>query len=317
MIRTFYKFLPYWSLLLLFIFFALAAPNFLTTHNLAAVLRQSAVITIMAVGMTFIIVSGAIDLSVGSMMALTAILGTLLLTGADQAGFPAGLSIVAGILAAVLAGAAAGWVNGAATTALRLPPFIVTLGTLGIYRGLSLYITGGIPVVRLPRPFGWLAEGELAGIPVPVLILAAVALGGALVLNKTRLGRYCFAIGSNPEAALYSGIPVSRYRISCFVLAGALTGLAGMIEASRLITGQPTAGEGYELRVIAAVVIGGGSLSGGEGSITGTVVGAFIMAILSNGSNLLGISPFVQQIVIGLVIILAAAIDKYQRDRKL
>ncbi|MGH9339559.1 MAG: ABC transporter permease [Acidobacteriota bacterium] len=312
--RLIYRFLPYWSLVILIIFFTLASPHFLTTFNVASILRQSAVITIMAIGMTFVIVSGSIDLSVGSMMALTAVLGTMLLSALVEPGGPAGLAIAAGILAAILAGLAAGWTNGFVTSALKLPSFIVTLGTLGVFRGLALYITDGIPVVNLPRSFGWLAEGEVLGyIPVPVVILSIMAVVFGLVLRKTRLGRYAFAIGSNPEAALYSGIPVQRYRTYCFLVAGGLTGLAGMIEASRLITGQPTAGEAYELRVIAAVVIGGGSLSGGEGSIAGTIVGAFIMGILSNGFNLLGISPFVQQIVIGIIIVLAVSVDKYQR----
>lgn len=314
--RVLYRFLPYWSLVLLIVFFAATAPNFLTTFNLAAVLRQSTVITIMAVGMTFIIVAGAIDLSVGSMMALTSILGTLALTVLVRAGLSTSSAILLSVLVAVASGLGAGWLNGFTTSALRLPSFIVTLGALGIYRGLALYITEGIPVVDLPREFGWLAEGEVwEFFPVPVMLLALVSVVFAVVLRKTRLGRYALAIGSNPEAALYSGIPVARYRIWCFVLCGALTGLAGMIEASRLITGQPTAGEGYELKVIAAVVIGGGSLSGGEGSIAGTIVGSFLMGILSNGSNLLGISPFVQQIVIGVVIILAVTIDQYQRSR--
>ncbi len=316
--KTLYKFLPYWSLFLLFVVFALTAPNFLSPQNLAAVLRQSSVITIMAIGMTFVIVAGAIDLSVGSLMALSAIFGTMVLASLSAANTPGWISIGAAILVSVAAGVVGGWVNGFTTSALNLPSFIVTLGTLGIFRGLALYVTNGIPVVDLPRSFGWLAEGEILGIvPIPVVILALVALLFTVVLRKTRLGRYAFAIGSNPDAALYSGIRVSRYRTSCFLLLGGLAGLAGMIEAARLITGQPTAGEGYELRVIAAVVIGGGSLSGGEGSIAGTIVGSFIMGILSNGSNLLGISPFVQQIVIGIVIILAVTVDNYQRMRKI
>ncbi|RPI19998.1 MAG: ABC transporter permease [Acidobacteria bacterium] len=315
--RILYRFLPYWSLFLLFLVFSLTAPNFLSPQNLAAILRQSSVITIMAIGMTFVIVAGAIDLSVGSLMALSAIFGTMVLASLSAGHSPVWLSIVTALLVATAAGVAGGWLNGYTTSVLHLPSFIVTLGTLGIYRGIALYITNGIPVVDLPRDFGWLAEGELFGlVPIPVIILTLIALVFGVILRKTRLGRYAFAIGSNPDAALYSGIRVARYRTYCFLLLGGLAGLAGMIEAARLITGQPTAGEGYELRVIAAVVIGGGSLSGGEGSIAGTIVGSFIMGILSNGSNLLGISPFVQQIVIGIVIILAVAVDNYQRLRK-
>lgn len=315
--KILYKFLPYWSLALLVLVFAATAPNFLSPLNLAAILKQSSVITIMAIGMTFVIVAGAIDLSVGSLMALSSILGTMLLAFLAATTDHAWLAIAAGLALSVLAGVVGGWINGFTISALGLPSFIVTLGTLGVFRGIALYITNGIPVVDLPREFGWLAEGELFSlVPIPVVILVVVAAVFAVALRKTKLGRYTLAIGSNYEAAVYSGIEVSRYRTYGFLVLGGLAGLAGMIEASRLITGQPTAGEGYELRVIAAVVIGGGSLSGGEGSIAGTIVGAFIMGILSNGSNLLGISPFVQQIVIGVVIVAAVAIDNYQRRWK-
>jgi ribose transport system permease protein len=199
---------------------------------------------------------------------------------------------------------------------LKISPFIVTLGTLGIYRGLALMISGGLPVHGLPKSFAYLGEGALAGVPTVLWILLICGAGVHVLLEHTRMGRYAFAIGSNPDAAFYSGVPVSFHTTAIYAAGGLLTGLAGMIESSRMMTGQPTAGQGYELQAIAAVVIGGGSLRGGEGSVMGTLVGAFIMGLLANGSDLLGISPYVQQALIGAVIILAVLLDEL-RKRKL
>jgi len=302
------RFLPYASLAALFVFLSLASPYFLTVNNLSSVIRQTTVITIMAIGMTVVIASGGIDLSVGSMVGLTGVCGAMLIAGQ----FSTSLALIGAILVGVLCGL----VNGASVTALKIPPFIATLGTLGIYRGLTLIITDGIPVANLTRDFGVLATGNILGIvPVPLLFLVLVAGMIHFILKYTRLGRYSYAIGSNPEAARCSGIPIGKYRMVIYSLGGALTGLAGMIEAARLVTGQPTAGDGYELRVIAAVVIGGGSLNGGQGTVLGTVVGSFIMGLLSNGCNLLGVSPFVQQVIIGSVIVLAVTFDEFQRRR--
>ncbi|PYS94281.1 MAG: ribose ABC transporter permease [Acidobacteria bacterium] len=302
------RFLPFVSLLALCVVIAVLEPRFLSAANLASVARQTAVITIIAMGMTLVMVSGGIDLSVGSMMALAGVVGAFALAN--------GAPVVAGVAASVLAGAACGLLNGGAITALRIPPFIVTLGAMGVYRGVALLITDGKAVVGLPPRFGYLAEGNLFGlVPVPLLVVVLVALATQFLLVSTRTGRYCYAIGSNVEAARYAGVRVAHYRIIFFVLLGALTGLAGAIESARLVTGQPTAGEGYELRVIAAVVIGGGSLSGGQGSVAGTIIGALIMGVLANGANLLGISSFTQQIVIGAVIVLAVTFDAFQRRR--
>jgi ribose transport system permease protein len=227
-----------------------------------------------------------------------------------------GAPVLVGVVASIAAGAVCGLLNGATIAALRIPPFIATLGAMGVYRGVALLATDGKAVVGLPQSFGYLAEGNLFGVvPVPLLIVVVVALATYFLLAATRTGRYCYAIGSNVEAARYAGVRVSRYQIMFYVTLGALTGLAGAIESARLVTGQPTAGEGYELRVIAAVVIGGGSLSGGQGTVVGTVIGALIMGVLSNGANLLGISSFTQQIVIGAVIVLAVTFDEFQRRR--
>lgn len=302
------RFLPFASLVALCVVIAALEPKFLSAGNLAGVARQTAVITIIAMGMTVVMVSGGIDLSVGSSMALAGVAGALLMA--------AGAPPAVGVLGALAAGAACGLANGGAVAALRIPPFIVTLGAMGIYRGVALLATDGKAVVGLPQSFGSLAEGNLCGLfPVPLLIVVLVAGVTHLLLSWTRAGRYCYAIGSNVEAARYAGVRVSRYQISFYVFLGALAGLAGAVESARLVTGQPTAGEGYELRVIAAVVIGGGSLSGGQGSVVGTVVGSLIMGVLSNGANLLGISSFTQQVVIGAVIVLAVTFDEYQRRR--
>lgn len=301
-------FLPFASLIVLFIFLSFASPHFLTTNNLSSVVRQTTVITIMAIGMTVVIASGGIDLSVGSIIGLTGVLGAMLIANE--------LPIVVALLGAVFVGTVCGTANGAGITLLKIPPFIATLGTLGIYRGLTLIITDGIPVANLTRDFGVLATGNLFNVvPVPLLFLVAVSVLVQFILKYTRMGRYSYAIGSNIEAARCSGIPVGKYTVLIYALGGALTGLAGMIESARLVTGQPTAGEGYELRVIAAVVIGGGSLNGGQGTVPGTIVGSFTMGLLSNGCNLLGISPFVQQVIIGSVIVLAVTFDEFNRRR--
>jgi len=303
------RLLPFASVVALSVALSVLSPYFLTVQNLSSVARQIAVINIMALGMTLIIISGGIDLSVGSVMAFGGICGTLLL----EARAP----LAVAILGAVLSAAAWGLLNALLITGLRVSPFIGTLGTMGAARGLTLVITNGMPVVNLPESFGWLGDGNLLRvIPVPLALLVVLALLTGLILKYTRLGRYAYAIGSNVEAARYSGIPVRRYLIAIYVLGGTMTGLAGMIEASRLITGQPTAGQGYELSVIAAVVIGGGSLSGGEGTVTGTVAGAVLMGLVSNGSNLLGVSPFWQQVLIGAVIVSAVAVDELRKRRR-
>jgi ribose transport system permease protein len=299
--------LPFGSLMVLFIALWIASPYFLTSTNLSSLIRQTAVINIMALGMTIIIISGGIDLSVGAILAMGGLLGTM----AMEKGFP----IPAGIAIGLLVGLLCGLINGFLIARLKIAPFIVTLGTLGVFRGSTLLISNGLPVHQIPQAFSFLGEGNLLGVPFVLWVLVVCAAGMHFVLEHTRLGRYAFAIGSNSAAAVYAGIPVAGYTMAVYALGGLLTGLAGMIEASRLMTGQPTAGNGYELQAIAAVVIGGGSLHGGEGSVVGTLVGAFIMGLLSNGSDLLGISNYVQQVIIGAVIILAVSVDELRKRR--
>ena len=302
------RLLPFLTLILLFTGLTIATPHFLTAINLASVARQTAVINIMALGMTLVIITGGIDLSVGSTLALAGLFGTM----AIKSGMP----IPIGILVGIFSGFVCGLLNGLMITQLRINPFIITLGTLEAYRGFALVVSKGLPVHGLPDAFALLGDGTLLGVPFSLWVLAICAVIMHFVLENTKLGRYSFAIGSNSSAAYYAGIPINFHLSAVYAIAGLLTGLAGMIEASRLVTGQPTAGQGYELQAIAAVVIGGGSLQGGEGSVMGTLIGAFIIGLLSNGSDLLGINPYWQQVIIGLVIIAAVGFDEF-RKRKL
>ena len=302
------RLLPFLTLIVLFIALTIATPHFLTAINLASVARQTAVINIMALGMTLVIITGGIDLSVGSILAIAGLFGAM----AIKDGYPIPFAILIGIATGLLCG----FLNGVMITQLRINAFIVTLGTLEAYRGLALVVSKGLPVHEIPDSFSFLGDGNLLGIPFSLWLLALCALLMHLLLEHTKLGRYAFAIGSNSAAAYYAGVPIKFHLTAVYAIAGMLAGLAGMIEASRLMTGQPTAGQGYELQAIAAVVIGGGSLQGGEGSVTGTLIGAFIIGLLSNGSDLLGVNPYWQQVIIGAVIIAAVAFDEL-RKRKL
>lgn len=293
----------------LFVVLAATSPYFLTATNLSSVVRQTAVINTMALGMTLVIVAGGIDLSVGSILAFSGLMGAMAMG--------AGAAIGVGIAVGLAAGLFWGLVNGLATVLLKINPFIVTLGTLGIVRGLTLQVSKGLPVHRLPQEFSFLGGGNWLGVPVVLWILLVCAAATHVLLEHTRLGRYAFAIGSNTEAAFYTGIPVAFHTAAVYGLSGLLCGLAGLIEASRLMSGQPMAGVGYELRVIAAVVIGGGSLRGGEGSVIGTLLGAFFMGLLANGADLHGISPYWQEVIIGAVIIVAVSVDELLRKLRL
>jgi ribose transport system permease protein len=284
------RFLPFLTLVLLIVSLSIASENFLDAENLKAVVRQTAVINIMALGMTLVIVSGGIDLSVGSVLGLAGVLGAM----AMERGAPVAIGIATGLGTGLLCG----FCNGLMITRLKLNPFIVTLGTLGIYRGLSLVASGGLPVHRVPKSFAYLSDGNLLGIPFVLWLLVACGLAVHFLLMRTRFGRYASAIGSNPDAAWYSGVPVSFHTTMIYATCGLLCGLAGMVLSARTAGGQPTAGEGYELSAIAAVVIGGGS-----------------MGLLANGSDLLGVSPYWQKVVIGSVIIVAVLLDEFRKRR--
>jgi ribose transport system permease protein len=288
--------------------------RFLSPENGWNILRQISVNLCLSIGMTLVILTAGIDLSVGATLALAgAVAAGLLKSGLV---LPAGVGYVVefnasgAILAAVLVGAILGWVNGTVITRFGVPPFVATLGMLSVARGLTMLWTGGYPVTSLGEGFAQIGTGVLLGIPVPVWIAGALASFFFVLTRRTRFGRYVYAIGGNERAAVLSGLPVAHVKRAVYTLCGALAGIAGLIVTSRLDSAQPNAGLGYELDSIAAVVIGGTSLSGGRGSILGTVLGCLIIGVLNNGLFLLNVSPFWQQVVKGAVIIAAVAIDR-------
>jgi ribose transport system permease protein len=296
------------GLIVVVILLTIASPYFLTANNLFNIGVQVSVVAIVAVGETLVILTGGIDLSVGSVAGLGGILGTMAIA-------KAGLPIEVGILVAVLAGAGIGLINGLLITQMKLPPFIATLGMLGVARGLTFIVGGENAVYGLPANFRLFGEGQIGPIPMPILYLIVIAVIGHVVLTRTKLGRYSYAIGSNKEAARLSGIPLNRYQISVYVISAALAGFGGMIAASLVHSGQPNYGVGLELNVIAACVIGGASLFGGVGTIGGTMIGAFLMAVITNGAVLLNITQYYQQVIIGVIIWLAVWWDQVRRRR--
>ncbi|MEV5277259.1 substrate-binding domain-containing protein [Streptomyces sp. NPDC051994] len=293
------------ALVVLVVAMALLSGDFLTTQNLLNVGVQAAVTAILAFGVTFVIVSAGIDLSVGSVAALSA---TVLAWSATPEGVPVWLAV----LMAVATGAACGLVNGVLVSYGKLPPFIATLAMLSVGRGLSLVISQGSPIA-FPDPVSVLGDTLGGWLPAPVLVMIAAGLVTALVLSRTYLGRSMYAIGGNEEAARLSGLRVKRQKLAIYALSGLFAAVAGIVLAARLVSAQPQAAQGYELDAIAAVVIGGASLSGGVGKASGTLIGALILAVLRNGLNLLSVSAFWQQVVIGVVIALAVLLDTLRR----
>jgi ribose/xylose/arabinose/galactoside ABC-type transport system permease subunit len=276
-------------------------PYFLTVSNLLNVAQQTSINAIIAVGMTFVIITAGIDLSVGSIVAFSGVV----LASVLRTAVPLPLALVIGLSV----GALCGLVNGILITYGKLPPFISTLGMMSVARGAALLYTSGRPISGFEPSFRYLATGEILYIPVPVIIMILVYLVAHIVLTRTKLGRYTYAIGGNEEAALLSGVNVKLYKTMVYGISGMLSGLAAIILTARLNSAQPIAGMMYELDAIAATVIGGTSLMGGQGRVVGTLIGALIMGVLRNGLNLLGVSSFVQQTVIGSVIILAVLMD--------
>ncbi|WP_097886401.1 ABC transporter permease/substrate-binding protein [Streptomyces sp. st140] len=293
------------ALVVLVVAMSLLSGDFLTTQNLLNVGVQAAVTAILAFGVTFVIVSAGIDLSVGSVAALSA---TVLAWSATSAGVP----VVLAVVLAVVTGIACGFVNGALISYGKLPPFIATLAMLSIARGLSLVISQGSPIA-FPDSVSRLGDTLGGWLPVPVLVMIAMGLITALILGRTFIGRSMYAIGGNEEAARLSGLRVKRQKIVIYALSGLFAAVAGIVLASRLVSAQPQAAQGYELDAIAAVVIGGASLAGGVGKASGTLIGALILAVLRNGLNLLSVSAFWQQVVIGVVIALAVLLDTLRR----
>ena len=284
---------------------ATIAPNFASVDNLLNIARSISINAILAAGMTFVILTAGIDLSVGSIVAVSGVVGVL--TAMND--MPSPVAVLIG----VLAGAAAGLINGMLTAYLSLAAFIVTLGTMTFMRGLAYTMTDGQPIVSSTLNFRDLGNGYIAGIPVPVVVMAIVYLVSWFILERTRYGRHIYAVGGNPEAARLAGVNVKRVITSVYVLGGACAGLAGVIFAARVVSAQPTAGTGYELDAIAAVVLGGTSLMGGRGRIYGTLIGAIILGVLSTGLILMNVPFFTQLLIKGAVIILAVAIDSLKQ----
>lgn len=300
---------PLIGLILLCIFLSFATDKFMSLRNILNIMDQISVLGIMAVGMTLVILIGGIDLAVGSVLALTMmVLGYL----ANVAGLPMVLSILLALVAAGLTGA----VSGLMITAFRVPAFIATLAMMSVARGLANMITDGQQIVGFPGWFSTLAYNRIGGfLTLTVAIMLVVFLLGWLYLRYTAGGRSLYAIGGNPEVARLAGINVNAYTVGVYVVSGLLAGLAGVVLAMRLDSVQPTAGVSYELDTIAAVVIGGTSLTGGRGGIFGTIIGVLIIGVLRNGLNLLGVSPFMQAVVIGVVIALAVAAEAFKKPQ--
>jgi len=305
--------LPFGTLTLLVAALAALEPDtFLTTENFSNVLSRSSYSGIVAMGMTAVIISGGIDLSVGSMLALCGMVAGWAMTR-DGTVVPTPGLMALGTLVGVGMGLLAGLLNGSLITLLNLPPFIVTLGTMSAFRGISYAMNNGM-MFDVPT-YTFLGEGRLADIPVNVLIFLLIVLLAFFILRYTPLGRYTYAIGSNRQAAYHAGVNVNRNLIAIYTLTGLFVGLAAMIATSRTVSAQPTAGTNLELDVIAAVVIGGASLSGGRGTVIGTIIGTLLISFLRNGLTLLGISPHIQFVVIGAIIIAAVALDQAARAK--
>lgn len=310
------KLLAFSSLLALLVFFSIASPSFLQTDNLVSILQATAVNGVLAIACTFVIITAGIDMSVGTLMTFCAVMTGIVLT-------KFGLPLPFGILTALVVGGLSGFLSGSLVAKLKIPPFIATLGMMMVLKGLSLVISGTKPIYFSDTPgFSAISQDSLIGdlipqLPIPngVLILFAVAILASVILNRTVLGRYTFALGSNEEAVRLSGVNVDFWKTVIYALSGAICGIAGLLIASRLNSAQPALGQGYELDAIAAVVIGGTSLSGGTGTIVGTLIGAFIMSVLTNGLRILSVDQEWQTVVTGVIIILAVYADILRRRR--
>jgi ribose transport system permease protein len=294
------------GLLVLCVAMFIATPDFLTPNNLLNVGIQASVVAILAFGQTFVIVTAGIDLSVGSVAALSAMVAAF--TGQSW-----GMPPLVALLFGLLTGLAAGMLSGAATAYAKLPPFIATLAMLSVARGLTLVVSNGIPIPT-SSVVTWLG-GSVGPIPMPVVVLLVMGAIGWFILNRLSIGRAMYAVGGNLEAARLSGIPVKRVLVTVYALSGIFAAVAGLVLSGRLASAQPQAATGYELDAIAAVVIGGASLAGGVGKISGTLIGALVLAVIRNGLNLLNVSAFWQQVIIGLVIAVAVGIDVLRRKR--
>ncbi len=315
------QFGPLLFLLVLVAIFTALKPSFIDPINVFNIMRQVSITGLIALGMTFVILTAGIDLSVGSLLALCGMVAAIVAKGGTantmslSAGAESGFGWFAALLAALAVGSIAGGVQGVAITRLKVPPFVVTLGGLTIFRGLTLTLSNGGPISGFAPDFRWFGTGLIGPVPVPVIIFALAAIICHIVLRYTRYGRAVYAVGGNAEAARLSGLRVDRILISVYVIVGFFAGLAAFVLAARLNSAEAVAGMGYELTVISAVVIGGTSLFGGIGSIGGTVVGAALIGVLQNGLQFNNVSSYTQSIVIGLILIVAVAFDRWLKSR--
>jgi ribose transport system permease protein len=294
------------GLLVLVIIFGVFSPVFFSAYNFINIARQCSTNLILAVGMTFIILTGGIDLSVGGVMGLVGTMVASLLAQGSSLGF----ALVIGLLIGVLLGT----FNGICVANAKIPPFITTMATLSIARALALLYTNGYPITGMPKAFTFIGSGKIAAIPVPVIIAVIIVAIGLFLLKKTVLGRYIYALGGNEDAARLSGINVKLWKILTYSIHGFFTAIAGIVLTARMNSGQPTMGTGIELDIIAAVVIGGTSLSGGEGGLFGTIIGALLITVLNNGLTILNVNSYLQGLIIGIVILIAVFMDKKRKD---
>jgi len=317
------RFAPLIFLIVLMAGFAIGEPRFLSPLNLFNVMRQVSVYGLLAVGMTFVILTAGIDLSIGSLLAFAG----LVAAAVDKGGLSNRFSVGAGqdalgygwplaAVAAVLVGIAGGWLQGQAITRFKVPPFVVTLGGMSVFRGAALLFAGGGPISGFDPDYVWWGQGKIGPVPAPVIIFLAFAVLAHIVLRYTRYGRQVYAVGGNPEAARLSGLNVRRVIGSVYIIMGFFAGLGAFVLSARLNSSEAVAGIGYELTVIASVVIGGTSLFGGVGTIFGTVIGTVLIGVLLNGLVLMDVSSYIQQIIIGVIIVLAVAFDTFAKSRK-
>jgi ribose/xylose/arabinose/galactoside ABC-type transport system permease subunit len=293
----------YLALFVLCAVLSIISPAFLSAENLLNVLRQVSINGMIAVGMTFVIITGGIDLSVGSVMALSAVVATSL-------AHPNTYPVIVPVLVGLLVGLLCGGINGLLIARWKVAPFIVTLGMMTAARGLTLVYTNGRPINNLSDAYNQIGGGYVAGIPIPVIVLVGIIAIGIFVLNFMKFGRHVYALGGNEAAAKSSGLNINFIKIGVYSIVGITAGLAGVVLSSRVMAGSPVLGQGYELDAIAAVVIGGTSLFGGVGSVAGTIVGALIIGVMNNGLDLLNVSSYYQQVVKGVIIILAVLLDR-------
>lgn len=309
-------------LLLLVLFFWLLHPNFLHPLNIFNVLRQVSISGLIAIGMTFVILTAGIDLSVGSLLAFSGLVGAYVAKGglADRfaigEGVESGNPVFMAIGAAIAVGIVGGAIQGLVITRLRVPPFVATLGGLTAFRGAALWFSEGGPISGFTPDYTWWGQGKVGDVPVPVIIFAVAAILAMFVLAYTRFGRYVYAVGDNAAAADLNGVPTRRIIFLVYVISGFSCGLAGFLLSARLSSAEAVAGLGLELTVIASVVIGGTSLFGGVGGVFGTVVGALLIGVLTNGLVLLNVSSFIQQIIIGIILVAAVAFDQFAASRR-